>query len=74
MGVVAASVVGGWGSGETAPPQPSAGLAETADDHTITADAATQAEERNKKWGCGALFRNSNREDELNIKSKTNEL
>lgn len=48
MGVVAASVVGGWGSGETAPPQPSAGLAETADGHTITADAATQAEERNK--------------------------
>ena len=41
--VVAESVVGGWGFVETAPPQPSTGLAEIADDHTITADVATPA-------------------------------
>ena len=47
--VVVVSVVGGWGFVETAPPQPSAGLSETADGHTITADAATRADEQTQK-------------------------
>jgi hypothetical protein len=51
-----ASVVGGWGFGETAPPQPSAGLAETVDGHTITADAATQAEGEKKTKMRGYTF------------------
>ena len=45
-----ASVAGGWGFAETAPLQPSTGLAGTADGHTITADAAAQAENRNKPY------------------------
>ena len=46
--VVEVSVVGGWGFVKTAPPLPSTGLAETADGHTITADAATPTENGRK--------------------------
>lgn len=46
--VVVVFVAEEWGFAETAPLRPSTGHAGTADDHTIAADAATQAKNRHR--------------------------